>query len=204
MRVLFATDGSTQAELAAELIAAIEWPRGTVVRIVSAIDTGAVFFGAPWAPAVPASMDAAEDRLTNDSQRAVNEASQRLAHAGIEVECWALKGRAATTPPSSIDPAQPTKAVDAKDLWREGVAAALRVTGSDTGDGVLSRPTGRPRRSPSARSIEWDERANSIFPRLSRDQTAMAAGCRRRQARRSAHPPCIQAPPSPVPWSIRA
>ena len=47
MRVLYATDGSAQAELAGELIAGIEWPRGTVVRIVSAIDTGAVFFGAP-------------------------------------------------------------------------------------------------------------------------------------------------------------
>jgi len=96
MRVLFATDGSTQAELAGDLIAGIEWPRETVVRIVSAIDTGAVFFGAPWAPAVPASMDALEDRLTNDSQRAVKEASQRLTHAGIEVECWAVKGRAAS------------------------------------------------------------------------------------------------------------
>ena len=96
MRVLYATDGSAQAELAGELIAGIEWPRGTVVRIVSAIDTGAVFFGAPWAPAVPASMDEVEDRLTNDGQRAVKEASQRLVAAGVEVECWALKGRAAS------------------------------------------------------------------------------------------------------------
>ncbi len=33
---------------------------------------------------------------------------------------------------------------------------------------------------------------------------AMAAGCRRRQAPRSAYPPCIPAPPSPAPWSTRA
>ena len=96
MRVLYATDGSAQAELAGELIAGIKWPRGSVVRVASAIDTGAVFFGAPWAPAVPASMDEVEDRLTDDGQRAVKEASQRLTEAGIEVECWALKGRPAS------------------------------------------------------------------------------------------------------------
>ena len=96
MRVLYATDGSAQAELAGDLIAGIGWPHGSVVRIASAVDTGAVFFGVPWAPAVPASMDAVEDRLSGDSERAVKEAAQRLAAAGIETECWVLKGRPAS------------------------------------------------------------------------------------------------------------
>src|SRR3982074_3351345 len=50
-------------------------------------------------------------------------------------------------------------------LWREGVAVALRVAGSDARDGILSRPIDRPGRSTPIRPIEWDERANSIFLR---------------------------------------
>ena len=114
MRVLYATDGSAQAELAADLITNVAWPRGTIVRIVSAIDSGAVFFGAPWAPAMPASMDDVDDRLTGDAERAVKEAAQHLAAAGIEVEGWAVKGR-----PASV-------IVDEATEWR----ADLIVTGS--------------------------------------------------------------------------
>jgi nucleotide-binding universal stress UspA family protein len=114
MRVLYATDGSAQAELAADLITNVDWRRGTVVRIVSAIDSGALFFGAPWAPAVPASMDDVDDRLTGDAERAVKEAAQRFAAAGIEVEGWAVKGRAASV------------IVDEATEWR----ADLIVTGS--------------------------------------------------------------------------
>src|SRR3979409_1919700 len=90
-------------------------------------------------------------------------------------------------------------------LWREAVAVTLGVAGSDTGAGTLLLPTDRPRRSPSIRSIEWDELANSIFVRLLvTDQTGVASGCPLRPAPRSAYPPCIRALRSPDPWSVRA
>src|ERR1700692_3096282 len=51
-------------------------------------------------------------------------------------------------------------------LCRDGAAIAADVTGSDTPNNTPSLPIGRPRRSPSIRSIEWGELANGIFVRF--------------------------------------
>ena len=96
MRVLYATDGSAEAELAGELIAGIDWPAGTVVRIVCSADAGSVLIGAPLAPAVPANEDVMEQELLEDSQRVIEEAAHGLSATGVAIERAAVLGRAAS------------------------------------------------------------------------------------------------------------
>ena len=53
MRVLVAVDGSECATVAVELVAALDWPAGTDVRIVEVVPSGAAVFGGPWPPMAP-------------------------------------------------------------------------------------------------------------------------------------------------------
>ena len=96
MRVLYATDGSAQAELAGELITAIGWPVDTVVRVVCAVDTGSVFMGAPLAPAVPANSDELDNELVAEGKRVLEEAMRKVVPAGVHIECRTLEGRPAS------------------------------------------------------------------------------------------------------------
>jgi nucleotide-binding universal stress UspA family protein len=96
MRVLHATDGSAESELAADLIAGIDWPDGTVVRIVCSADAGAVFIGGSLAPAVPSSSEPLEEELLEDGQQVIEEAAHHLSTTGVAIERMALLGRAAS------------------------------------------------------------------------------------------------------------
>jgi nucleotide-binding universal stress UspA family protein len=96
MRVLYATDGSAQAELAGELIAGIDWPAGSVVRAACAVDNASAFLGAPLAPAVPANIDLLEQELDADSRGILEEAARLVAPAGVDVERSSIRGRAAS------------------------------------------------------------------------------------------------------------
>jgi nucleotide-binding universal stress UspA family protein len=94
MRVIYATDGSTQAELAGELIAAINWPPDTHIRVVCAVDAASVFVGAPLAPAVPANVEQQEEELARTGQSVAEEARRLIAPAGVNVETTAIRERA--------------------------------------------------------------------------------------------------------------
>jgi hypothetical protein len=63
MRVLLATDGSEQAGLARDLVSAIDWPEGSTVRIVAAVEPLDVVLGAPWTGRLAGEVDA---QLTAD------------------------------------------------------------------------------------------------------------------------------------------
>src|SRR3982074_1384247 len=72
-------------------------------------------------------------------------------------------------------------------LWREGVGGVLFAAGSGTRGGPLSLPIGRSRRSPSIRSIKWEERANRTFLRPAlrvKLQRLQAARCAEHDNRR--------------------
>ena len=96
MRIVLATDGSEQAELAAQLVAAVHWPKGSVVRIVTAVDVGSVFLGAPLAPAVPANADELEQQLAEEAEQVAETAAHEVAGRGVIVERSVVTERPAT------------------------------------------------------------------------------------------------------------
>lgn len=97
MRVLLATDGSASAGVAADLVAGIEWPAGTAIRIVEAIETGAALFGGPWLAVAIDDAERLEAELRREAEQAVEQARGRLSRPGLEVVGEVLRGRPATT-----------------------------------------------------------------------------------------------------------
>jgi len=86
-RVLLATDGSASALVARDLTAALAWPAGTVVRLVSALDGH--HLGGP-----------AADRLLDRAHEVLTEAAAGFAagvEEGVTVEQGVLHGRAASS-----------------------------------------------------------------------------------------------------------
>ena len=47
MKVLLATDGSPSSGTAVQLVAALRWPAGTTIRVITTLDT--VRLAGPWA-----------------------------------------------------------------------------------------------------------------------------------------------------------
>lgn len=95
MRVLLATDGSTQADLAGEFVAGITWPAGSRIRVACAVDAASVFVGAPLAPAVPANIGEQEEALSRAGEGVVEEACRLVARAGALVERTVIRERPA-------------------------------------------------------------------------------------------------------------
>jgi nucleotide-binding universal stress UspA family protein len=76
MRILLATDGSDCADTARELVNAIDWPAGSVIRVVTVVEPLEVVFGAPWAGRLAGEVE----NLTADLQQhgeAILEATAR-------------------------------------------------------------------------------------------------------------------------------
>lgn len=95
MRILLATDGSPSADVAVELVAGIDWPAGTAIRVAEAVEIGRLF-GGPW-PAVEL-LDAGRlEAEAGDVARATVEAARaRLERPGLEVTAAVLVGRPAS------------------------------------------------------------------------------------------------------------
>jgi nucleotide-binding universal stress UspA family protein len=99
MRILLAIDGSQPAERARDLVAALPWPRGTSVRVVTVAERReAILFA--WAPS--AAFLSESDRIENEVVRSHTvalesaESAIKLARPDITVETVLLRGRAAT------------------------------------------------------------------------------------------------------------
>lgn len=114
MRVLVATDGSPVAGLAVDLVAGIDWPAGTHVRVVEAVETGRALFGGPWPAVALFQVEDLEADLAKGAVEAVEQARARLARPELDVSVEVLRGRPATA------------IVDAATSWR----ADLIVVGS--------------------------------------------------------------------------
>ena len=95
MRVLVATDGSEPAGQGVEMAAALAWPAGTSIRVVTAIDTSTALFGGPWPAAGLVAMRDIETELRAYGSRTVAAAAERLRQAGLVAEPVVVEGRAA-------------------------------------------------------------------------------------------------------------
>jgi len=99
MRILLATDGSAPADRARDLVAAMPWPRGTFIRVVSVVSKGADV-SAPWSPETANLPDV--DRFADPAVRThalALDAAERdlaIAHPDTVVDRFLLRGRAAS------------------------------------------------------------------------------------------------------------
>ncbi len=96
MRVLVATDGSPSAGLAIDLVAGIDWPAGTTIQVVEAIEASTAMFDGQWASLPLGDAQALEARMVEGARATLDEARARLAGRGLDVSTAVLHGRAAT------------------------------------------------------------------------------------------------------------
>ncbi len=96
MRVLLAIDGSVSSDRARDLVAAIRWPDGTMIRIVAALEHGPELYGVPWMGTPPVDSERIEGSLVRRYQTALEAADRALEAPGRGVESILLRGRAAS------------------------------------------------------------------------------------------------------------
>jgi nucleotide-binding universal stress UspA family protein len=99
VRILLATDGSRAANVASDLVAAMRWPAGSVIRIVSVVPgSSSLGMDASEATAHLPELDRYRDPLVRSHVVALADAERDLgfAHPGAVVERFLLRGRAAS------------------------------------------------------------------------------------------------------------
>jgi nucleotide-binding universal stress UspA family protein len=96
MRILLATDGSESAGVGIDLVAGIDWPPGTAIRVIEAIETGPALFGGPWPAIALAEIEALEAEVREAARATVAAACDRLARPGLHVASAVVAGRPAT------------------------------------------------------------------------------------------------------------
>jgi nucleotide-binding universal stress UspA family protein len=99
MRILLATDGSASSEQARALVAAVPWPAGSAIRIVSVVPNGANI-AMDWSPDRPyvQEIDRYRDPQVRSRVVALADAERdlSLAHPDALIERFLLRGRAAS------------------------------------------------------------------------------------------------------------
>lgn len=95
MRVLIATDGSTCAGVAVDLVAGLDWPAETVINVVEVVPSGVAVFGGPWPPVTPVDVGAIDADIRAQAGRDLQAAAERLAGPARTVETSVVAGRAA-------------------------------------------------------------------------------------------------------------
>lgn len=99
MRILLAIDGSPSADRALDLVAALPWHDGGLVRIVIVAPSQAEILGVPWSIAGTSSIVEAEDdvlRVNRDTLTAA-ERELRSVRSDLVIEPVLLRGRPAST-----------------------------------------------------------------------------------------------------------
>lgn len=96
MRVMLAFDGSAGAEAARDLIAHLQWPAGTAITLVAALERGPDLFGAPDFAVVPQNSHEAEELLLDDLQSTLRAAAAPLQAPDRIVETRVVRGRPAS------------------------------------------------------------------------------------------------------------
>lgn len=95
MRILLAIDGSACSGLARDLIAGIEWPAGTMLRVVAALEHGPALFGVPWMAVTPVESEDIEAAMAAELEQALAAADEQLSTPGVGVQHQLLRGRPA-------------------------------------------------------------------------------------------------------------
>ena len=96
MRVLLTIDGSDSASRARDLVAAISWPEGTVIRVVGALERSDVLLGRPWIATTPSDAPYLEEGIRKRLDDALETAIRDLSRPGRSVKRLLLRGRAAS------------------------------------------------------------------------------------------------------------
>lgn len=98
MHILLATDGSRAADQARDLVAALPWREGGLVRIVSVAPTRADLLGIPWSMNVLADADQLEDASLRVHRDALDAAEReiRSARSNLVIEPILIRGRPAS------------------------------------------------------------------------------------------------------------
>jgi nucleotide-binding universal stress UspA family protein len=96
MKVLLATDGSQPAEVALDLAASIDWPAGSAIHLVTAVEPIEPVLTAAWAPGVATDVDQQQADLIASADVVLEHAARALVGTGAAITREALRGRAAT------------------------------------------------------------------------------------------------------------
>ena len=131
MRVLLATDGSPAARVAVDLVADVDWPLGSSIRLVKAVEEVAASFEATWPGfgVIPSDLIAAEMRET--AAEDLQCTGDALARPGLEVVPQVLRG----TPARAIVDAARAMAADVIVMGSRGRGAvASMLPGSVSSD----------------------------------------------------------------------
>jgi nucleotide-binding universal stress UspA family protein len=91
MKVLLATDGSATSSVAVALVAGLQWPEGTTVRIITTLDT--VRLAGPWATMTSYGLSDLESELLDELEAVVGDAATAIEPSGVTVERQILLGR---------------------------------------------------------------------------------------------------------------
>lgn len=91
MKVLLATDGSASSGVAVQLVAGLDWPTGTTIRIVTTLDT--VRLAGPWATMTSYGLADLEASLLDELEAVLEDAEKVLAPTGATIERQVLLGR---------------------------------------------------------------------------------------------------------------
>ncbi len=96
MRVLLAIDGSDASNLAVDAAAALSWPTGATLEIVSVIPIDAELFGGPWPAAAYVQSSQIRDELSSQLGRRLTVAADAVRRPGLEVTTTLAEGRPAS------------------------------------------------------------------------------------------------------------
>ena len=97
MRVLVAIDGSECAGVAVDLVGGLQWPTGTVIRVVEVVPSGAAVFGGPWPPVPPLDTRSIDRSIREQATRDLEAAADALEGPERTVDTVAVAGRAGDT-----------------------------------------------------------------------------------------------------------
>lgn len=96
MRILLAIDGSDASNLAVDAAAALAWPTGATLEIVSVIPVDAELFGGPWPAAAYVQSNEVREELSGELGRQLTVAADAVRRPGLEVTTTLAEGRPAS------------------------------------------------------------------------------------------------------------
>ena len=96
MKILIATDGSASSQMALDLAHSIDWPAGSVIRVVSVIEPSEILLSGAWTPTLAQDVEHQVDDLLTGARATTEQAARQLARSGLTIEHEVIEGRPAS------------------------------------------------------------------------------------------------------------